>query len=357
MSKWNKIVDYFNKYKNYPEQTIQKLWEQMFSEIFGYSNLDGEIDSQRNVVIGSKERAIPDIIIRLENKDLFVVELKQANLNCGNEQLFSYLKILKTDIGILICDKIYLYYYDYTKNDKDQIKLEVLFEYDNPDGEKFVELIEKQNFNKEAIKTYIEEKEKSKENILCIKNEINEELIHSLLKKHFSNTYTEEEYKQAIKDINININQNCKYTQVIEPNYPKNDSDGIKLQKNSLLKEKRLDNFCLSKDEIKNLCVNNNLNISSYYTKASKNLNNGLYWANPSISYIYSDWWLILDDKEARQLYCFMIPANSIKQNEIKCRNDKTYLIDIQIYCKNSTFIDNRSKINFTKWLVKTIKY
>ena len=44
-SSWNKIVEYVNSHKNSSEKEIQKLWENIFSEIFGYSFLRNEIDS------------------------------------------------------------------------------------------------------------------------------------------------------------------------------------------------------------------------------------------------------------------------------------------------------------------------
>ena len=40
-TKWNKIVDLYNKYKFKSEEEIQRLWEQLFAdaELFGYSTI------------------------------------------------------------------------------------------------------------------------------------------------------------------------------------------------------------------------------------------------------------------------------------------------------------------------------
>lgn len=144
--KWNKIVDFYNKYRFKPENEVQNLWEQLFAdaELFGYSKIYGEIEPHRSIQIGSSCRVIPDIIIKKDEKDLFIVELKQSSLDCGDKQLLSYLKLLQQiNIGILICNKLYIYNFDINKKDVEQTKLAIDFTYDNPYGIKFVELFEK----------------------------------------------------------------------------------------------------------------------------------------------------------------------------------------------------------------------
>lgn len=81
-TKWNKIVDLYNKYQFKSENEIQNLWEQLFAdaELFGYSKIYGEINAHRSIQIGSSGRVIPDIIIKNGEKDLFIVELKQSSL-------------------------------------------------------------------------------------------------------------------------------------------------------------------------------------------------------------------------------------------------------------------------------------
>lgn len=73
--KWNRIVEIYNASISAKEDTVHSLWERIFVELFGYSSLNGEIESQRKIQIGSTERIIPDIIIKDSNNDLFVVEL------------------------------------------------------------------------------------------------------------------------------------------------------------------------------------------------------------------------------------------------------------------------------------------
>ena len=94
---------------NSKEIDIQKEWENYFVEIFGYKKILKEIDSQRTVDFGTRERGILDIIIKRRGQDLFDVELKQYNRPFSQEmktQLISYLRQLRISVGILICQKI-----------------------------------------------------------------------------------------------------------------------------------------------------------------------------------------------------------------------------------------------------------
>lgn len=212
-SSWNKIVEYVSSHKNSSEKEIQKLWENIFSEIFGYSFLRNEIDSFRSITIGSKERVITDIIIKENNIDLFVVELKCCNsLKDGKKQLISYLKLLNNEIGVLIRDKIYLYLYDHKKSDDEQTNISVEITKNNPNGEKFVELFSKENFDKEKIKEFILLKSKFSNNVKEIKELINSKFVYDVLFDYFSsNDYKNEEIKEALKNFDFcSENKNCK---------------------------------------------------------------------------------------------------------------------------------------------------
>ena len=206
--KWEFLVDCYNKNKNAPELRIQRDWENLFVEIFGYSKLSKEVDAQRNIQIGSTVRTIPDIIIHnKEQGDLFVVELKQHTLTTGTEQLFSYLKLLKVDLGVLICNKIYLYDYDITKDDDKQAFVEIAFTKDNPDGIKFVELFNKASFDRQHIKNFIQERKKEKENIHAIQQKVTAEFVRQVLQEQLSETYSQEEIQQALEGIVITVDK------------------------------------------------------------------------------------------------------------------------------------------------------
>ena len=157
--KWNLIVQQYKDNYNQLESKIQKLWEGYCSEFFGYSRVFGEIDTQRTIHIGVGVKTIPDIILRRDNNDIFDIELKKYNLRFDDsmeEQLKSYLDLLHVSCAMIVCQKIYLYYYDYSK--KQRGKYCISFEENNEDGIKLIELLNKDFFDEEKIKDYIIDK-------------------------------------------------------------------------------------------------------------------------------------------------------------------------------------------------------
>lgn len=207
MAMWNYIADKYLLLYNSTENFIQKEWENYFSELFDYKKIFDEINAQRKIHIGSSERVIPDIILRKDNKDIIDVELKQYNMDFTPQmesQLKSYLKLLNLSVGIIICKKIYLCWLDYSR---DTIyKIAVSFEKDNPDGAKFMQLINKSDFNVESVKKYIQDSCMSKINVEKIKNELTEEYIKKVLQEHLLKTYSESDIEKALKGINISLN-------------------------------------------------------------------------------------------------------------------------------------------------------
>jgi hypothetical protein len=193
---------------NDKEEVIQNLWENIFVEFFGYSRFGGEIERHRNIRIGSTERVITDIIIKEGSTDLFIVELKQHNLARSKAielQLISYLKQLRLDTGVLVCDKIYIYDYDYSKADDEQDRAEIEFTSNNPDGVRFVEMFGKSGFEKSAVREFIRLQSESIKKIDRIKAELTAELATQLLKNYFSDKYGEAEFAKAIEVFSVAI--------------------------------------------------------------------------------------------------------------------------------------------------------
>lgn len=205
---WNKIVGYYEKHGTALETTIQTVWEDsVFSAILNYDTT--EIDAQRAVQMGATKKA--DIVVRKDGKDVVVAELKRHTASVsdgGQAQLFSYLNQLKfVDIGILVCNKLYVYDYDFTKQDPENVgnRLEIPFERGNPDGAKFVELFSKENFNAQNIKEFIKSQRQEKQEVSAIRGEITVGLIKGLLKKHFMQTYAEDAFEQAFSTVHIEV--------------------------------------------------------------------------------------------------------------------------------------------------------
>ena len=113
----------------------------------------------------------------------------------------------------------------------------------------------------------------------------------------------------------------------------------------------------LSKSDAKHLCIMNGLNIDGNITFASKNAGVGKYWANPNINILKNNWWLILNDFNNRKLIVLKIPANTIRESEIKVRSDMPEKIDLQINYLDNNLTDSRSGIEYAKWKIKIIEY
>lgn len=202
---WNRIVEHYNANYSAKEEIIQKDWEQIFSA-FGYNSFFGEIDAHRSIHIGSHQRTIPDIIIHSDEGDLFDVELKQYNLPFVIEfenQLKSYLDLLHISVGVLVCQKIYLYVYDFSKSKLK--KISISFVEDNPDGIMFVELMKKESFSADKIEKFIDSKKKFNENVKSIKAEITSDLLRELVLAHYNTKYSKEEVIAALSDVVLNI--------------------------------------------------------------------------------------------------------------------------------------------------------
>ena len=214
VEKWNLLISHVQRKSFAKETEVQQLWENIFADadLFGYSRFNGEIDSQRTIHIGSYDRTVPDIIIResINKRDLFVVELKQYSSIFDikyKEQLFSYMRLLRLNIGVLICNKIYVFVLDHDDNEK---SMEITFTKDNPDGCKFVELFSKMNYSENSVRKFIEKNKELKSHVQEIQANLQPHSVIDIIKSHLSSNYSEEEIEIALKNIQITISFNAK---------------------------------------------------------------------------------------------------------------------------------------------------
>lgn len=346
--KWEAIVDDVAKCNNCDESSMQVLWEDIFAdaELFGYSHRKGEIDRQRSIKIGSGMRVIPDIIIKnaTQNKDLFVVELKQFGISFrtgDEEQLFSYMRLLELRIGILICNKIYVYY---RENSCLKHCIEIDFQKNSTLGENFVELFSKNNFSETEISNFIKINENYKNNVQKIKTEVYELDLKKLVEKYFASRFSDDEIKCAMNDFNFYIKEPMKVMPEVRP-VP-------------LGADEKKENFVkLSKNHAIRLLQKSGYVFCGKHTFASKNSTQNNYWANPDVSVLICDWDLILNDLKNRVLMVFRIPAHTFSRAQFKMRNDQPKKIDLQIEYGDPNFSDNRSGIKFRTYLVKELSY
>lgn len=204
---WNTVVDDFESTKFKKEEIVQVIWESNLRKTFMEN--DCKIARQK-VPEGSTKKT--DIVIKRNENIVAVVELKQhtysRNTKAGQvtpqEQLFSYLNQLKfVNIGILVCDKLYVYAYDFTKSDDENSGncLEIPFEKDSELGVKFVELFSKKQFDSEKVQKFILENVRQANDILEIQNQLEkEDFILELVKKHFAEKYDAQIIEKSIAE-------------------------------------------------------------------------------------------------------------------------------------------------------------
>lgn len=212
---WNEIVELFHDNLSKDERIIQNDWEKMvLRNYLGFGKTD--IDSQRRLRIGSTDKKI-DIMLKKDGHDFCVIELKQhshSKDNGGQAQLFSYLNQLKKiKLGILVCDKLYVYAFDYKLDDNEQAFVEIPFKEDDENGLAFVGFFQKQELDQDKIVDWVNEKhrerlederqrEKEREIVEKIKSEITDDLIKKLLRHHFVNKFgcADSFFEQAYKE-------------------------------------------------------------------------------------------------------------------------------------------------------------
>jgi len=370
MDKWNIIVDNFNNKKHEAESAIQKLWEDTFSQIFNYSVMLGTLEPQKTYQIGNSGSIKPDIMLKKDNKSVCVVELKQETIPLDEKietQLFSYLKQTKTNIGLVISDKIYLYAYEYLKQDKDQDLVQISFEKDNKDGELFVDLFSHDAFDEKNIRSFVKEKVNYMNNVDNIKKELTKQTVLDVLNDYFGKQYTNEEIRDALDSFEIVIKKkqnimngssviNDTPTHVNKNNTPTGVNSGpanIMIDPSIIVH-----GGCAAAAYLKKLFLDSGVIDSSYQSTVAKlNKNGKQYWANPNIDLLIKNWCLILNDVAKREIHVFKIPANSIDSNNVAVRHDRPNQIDLEIKYNDKTFECKSSKIKFEQWFIKSYDY
>ena len=218
MEKWNRLVDSYNRLSGQLEAVVQFIWENdVCQEYFGFPREN--VNSQRIVQMGSTSKRA-DIVLKKDGNEECIFELKRTSLTIGLEQLFSYLIQIRTiSIGVLAGDKLHVYYYDYMSTDSTELRphIEIPFEHDNADGEKFIELFNYDSFNRDEIRQWILERDaqirsermqrdNSRQNVERIIDTLSETLVIDLLKQHFINEgFPEEDVNTALETRLISV--------------------------------------------------------------------------------------------------------------------------------------------------------
>ncbi len=196
---WNSIVEQVRSLKSKEEQAVQNMWENFFTDgsLFGYSRVFKEMIPQYSLQIGvTKVKA--DILLRKGSENLFVVELKRFDHSLAEkneQQLTSYMLCLKLSVGVLICNKIYIYVFSGGKTER----LEIPFVKDDLNGANFISLLKKGNFSPDKVMEFVVAANERKARIAEIEDVLQKLDVAALIKEYLMKQYAEDEIGEAMR--------------------------------------------------------------------------------------------------------------------------------------------------------------
>lgn len=216
--RWNEIC--FLLSENIHKEISEDLFEKYVIQalrVLGWKQFTGDLEIRPSFQVGASNRITPDFIIKSKSNDkLFVIEIKQPYLPLSTgfqKQLFSYMRLLKLDYGLLIGKEIQIFYDgDGIEHDDPQLLETISFESDSNLGERFAELFSKESFNKDSLNDFLNEHKRKIENEKQIK-ELTEELLSyklksrviEAIKKDLCSKFDEQNVNEVLDRIEIQI--------------------------------------------------------------------------------------------------------------------------------------------------------
>jgi len=211
---WNNICVHMNENRNSSEKELQKNIELLFTQL-GWSKFDGEMISQKTILIGSAQRLTPDIILKNNGDEIIVIELKKPNKSNSDKtksQLDSYMCQLKLKFGIFIGENLQFYYDTFRTTEKSKKVFETDFIEDSEKAVEFISLIGKP-FKENRLVAFCKKnilKSRGDENRFeKLRTDINSGVYDSEVKKSFirslKNKYNEQIVNKISDEIEIKI--------------------------------------------------------------------------------------------------------------------------------------------------------
>jgi len=326
--------------KDIPSSCNEELYEQKIIQILeklGWSRFKKEIILRKSYQLGSSRTIIPDIIIKsLDNDESFVIEIKRPSVNIENEsykmQLFSYMRQLKLEYGLLIGNKIQIYYDGKLKTGENPVLLKSIEISDNNiDNLLLIDLFHKQSFSyqnlnafsKKELEKITSEKYQKELHTILISNEYKEQ-IKQLIINNLEQQWDKEIIKNTLEQLSISIQEKNTNNNlnINTPTIQDNTQNNIKIGqfvKNNL-------------NIIKSYCESNNKELSNLlskdYSKETFGINypfmkevtenapkEDRYWKNPKLKinnkyYVITSEWF---DKNKQQFNNYLSKVAKIK--------------------------------------------
>jgi hypothetical protein len=215
--KWNEIC--FHLFENIKSDISERDYENNVIKaltVLGWKEFSGNVELRPSIKIGANNSIIPDFVIRSNEKErLFVIEIKQPNLPLNpnfQQQLFSYMRQLKLEYGILIGQRIQIFYDGFSGQENPILLENIEFKRENKKAIEFVNVFSKMTFNKTSLENYKSkslERIKRKNNSKKLKEKILtssfQEKIRELIKQEFLKEYDDNIIENILSEIDINI--------------------------------------------------------------------------------------------------------------------------------------------------------
>ena len=227
---WNKFVyKLIECKKNNVEEAIYHNIIEDKLELLGWATYRGEICHKVTLPIGSVGHIQPDILVRRDGENMFVIEVKRPNHNCNErdlQQLFSYMLQLRLKVGIYIGEYLEVFY-DYPQDNKEPIPVfRAELALDHKNGMFFAEMFSKENFNPENIKNLydkiVQEKlnqkklEELKKKLIANEGELQiSHIVKQYLMEAYSTTFSEQDIDKMIFSLSFNVQPKENFNQPV----------------------------------------------------------------------------------------------------------------------------------------------
>lgn len=153
MINWRMLCQMMNHADRQNEMTYQKYIQDMILEI-GLGWHKEQIIEQLSLQLGSIERLVPDIIVKKDSRNCFVIEVKRpghVKTQKNIDQLISYMKQIETPVGIYWGDELEVYYKNIGDGSQPILLMSLQFKISDTYGEDFVSLFSEPTFSIENI--------------------------------------------------------------------------------------------------------------------------------------------------------------------------------------------------------------
>lgn len=227
--RWNELC--FLLSEDIKKDISEQLFEQQVIQallILGWKKSAGDFEVRPSIQLGAANKITPDLVVKsAEKRNLFVIEIKQPILPHAlihQKQLFSYMRLLKVEYGILIGQSIQVFYDGPKSKQSDPLLLDTIkFEIDSEKGCQFVELFSKDSFSILALEAYvtsvIENINRKQEIIELVNMVVSEEYkskILGFIKQDLISDFDGETIDSVLHEIKVSVDKNA----VSIPNVP-----------------------------------------------------------------------------------------------------------------------------------------